>query len=152
VGGLLREEISEIIIKRLKDPRVGFITVTGVEMTDDLKSARVYVSVLERQNTQETLKVLNSAAGFIKKEVARDISLRSTPHLVFFEDKSIAYGEKIDGILNTIKKDAKNPADPSNGGLAPASRGSAPASRGSAPASKGATPTSGDATPESKGE
>jgi len=110
VGDLLREEISEIILKRLKDPRVGFITVTGVEMTDDLKSARVYVSVFDRQQTAETLEVLNQAAGFIKKEVARDIRLRSTPHLEFFEDKSIAYGEKIDGILDMIKKDAKNHA------------------------------------------
>jgi ribosome-binding factor A len=110
VGDLLREEISEIIIRRLKDPRVGFITVTGVEMTDDLKSARVYISVLERQNTEETLKVLNAAAGFIKKEVANDIRLRSTPRLEFFEDKSIAYGEKIDGLLNMIKRDAKDSA------------------------------------------
>jgi ribosome-binding factor A len=146
VGDLIREEISEIIIRRLKDPRVGFITVTGVEMTDDLKSARVYISVLEKRHTAETLEVLNSASGFIKKEVARDVRLRSTPSLEFFEDKSIAYGEKIDGLLDMISKDSKNAARRND------AAGAAHAPGNAAPASAGAAPAPGSAAPGPEGE
>lgn len=103
VGDLLREEISEIIMNRLKDPRIGFITVTGATMTEDLKIARVYISVLKREDTQKTLDILNGAAGFIRRETARNVKLKFIPQLEFYEDTSIAYGEKIDSLLKQVK-------------------------------------------------
>ncbi|MBF0343981.1 MAG: 30S ribosome-binding factor RbfA [Nitrospirae bacterium] len=105
VGDLLRREISGIILTRVKDPRIGFITITDVELSDDLKLARVYVSVLDRQHIDHTLKVLRTAVSFIRRELARNVNLRHVPSLEFFEDKSIEYGLKIDGILKQIKEE-----------------------------------------------
>ncbi|MBF0458152.1 MAG: 30S ribosome-binding factor RbfA [Nitrospirae bacterium] len=103
VGDLLRQEISEIILSRIKDPRLGFITVTDVELSDDLKTAHVFISVLKKGEVSRTLKILNAAAGFIRHEAAKNVKLRRIPSMVFAEDKAIEYGMKIDGLLNNIK-------------------------------------------------
>ncbi|MCG6552487.1 MAG: 30S ribosome-binding factor RbfA [Candidatus Magnetominusculus sp. LBB02] len=103
VGDIMRQEISEIILTRVKDPRLGFITVTDVELSDDLKTGRVYISVLKKDELARTLKILNAAAGFIRHEAAKNVKLRQIPNIVFSEDKSIEYGMKIDGLLNNIK-------------------------------------------------
>ncbi len=66
VGDLVREEVAEMIMYRLKDPRLGFITVTGAEMTPDLKLARIFVSVLKEDERDLTLEILNSAKGFMR--------------------------------------------------------------------------------------
>ncbi len=103
VSGLLREEISNIILRGLKDPRLGFITVTDVEITEDLKEARVFISVFKKEETIETLKILNTASNFIRKELAKRIRLKYIPHLKFYEDESIEYGERIDSLLDQIE-------------------------------------------------
>ncbi|MEO5359005.1 MAG: 30S ribosome-binding factor RbfA [Nitrospirota bacterium] len=107
VSDLLRQEISEIVLNRIKDPRLGFITITEVELSDDLKTSHVYVSVLKKDKIAQTLKILNAAAGFIRHEAAKCVKLRQIPNIVFAEDKSIEYGMKIDGLLNEIKNKEK---------------------------------------------
>ncbi|MGD1075857.1 MAG: 30S ribosome-binding factor RbfA [Thermodesulfovibrionales bacterium] len=104
VSDLLREEIADIIMKRVKDPRLGFVTVTAVEITDDLKIAKVFVSVLKEEERETTLAVLSSAKGYIRSEVAKRVRMKSIPSLEFRIDESIAYGDKIDKLLKEIKE------------------------------------------------
>lgn len=104
VNDLLREEVAMIIMRKMKDPRLGFVTVTGVKVTDDLKLARVYVSVLKKEEIESTLKILNSAGKFIRTELARVIKMKSIPQLEFFYDSSVEYGERIDTLLRQIKE------------------------------------------------
>ncbi len=105
VGDLLREEIAEIVMRRVKDPRVGFLTVTSVEVTDDLRLARVYVSVLRKAETADTLRILNSAKGFIRAELGKRVRMKTLPVLEFHVDESIDYGERIERLLREIKEE-----------------------------------------------
>lgn len=104
VGDLLREVIADIIMKRLKDPRLGFLTVTGVELTEDLKTASVYVSILKEEERESTLQILNAAQGFIRQEVAKEVRLKFIPAFHFVLDTSAEYGARIDKLLKEIKE------------------------------------------------
>ncbi len=108
IGEELKKEISHIISYELQNPNVtGLISVTKVHVTPDLKYAKVYVSILNSKNTNETLEALKKSSGFIRSGIAKTINLRITPELVFVLDDSIEYGSKIDSILKEImpKKD-----------------------------------------------
>ena len=99
-----RKEISNIISYKLKNPNVtGMISVTKVNVTNDLKFAKVYVSILNSKNVKETLAGLRKSSGFLRSELAKRINLRNTPELVFELDESLEYGARIDSILNEIK-------------------------------------------------
>ena len=103
-----RKELSQIIGYELKNPNVtGMISVTKVKVTNDLKFAKVYVSILNSKNIKDTLAGLKKSSGYIRSELARRINLRNTPELIFELDDSIEYGAKIDSILKEImpKKD-----------------------------------------------
>jgi ribosome-binding factor A len=104
VSHLLKEEVSDIIMNRVKDPRLGFITVTDVEVTDDLKIARIYISILKDEERQETLEILNSAKPFIRSELGRRVRMKFIPAIEFRLDTSIQYGAKIDRILKDIEE------------------------------------------------
>ncbi|QWR78038.1 30S ribosome-binding factor RbfA [Candidatus Magnetomonas plexicatena] len=106
VSGSLREDIAQVVLTKIKDPRLGFVTITDVSVSDDLKSARVFVSILKKEYVEQSLKVLNSAAGFIRKEIAKTLSMKVIPVLSFFEDKSMLYGSKIDKIFEKIHGDS----------------------------------------------
>ncbi len=103
VGDLLREEIADIVIYKLKDPRIGFITVTGVDVTDDIKNARVYVSILKDEDKETTLEILNSAKSFIRSELSKRLRMKFIPSIEFRLDVSIDYGNRIDKLLSEIK-------------------------------------------------
>jgi len=103
VGDLLRQEIADIIMRKVKDPRIGFVTVTGVDLTDDLKMARVYISCLKEEEREVTLDILNSAKSFIRSEVGRRIRIKVLPSIEFRFDESLGYGDKIDKLLKEIK-------------------------------------------------
>lgn len=105
VADLLREEISDIILKRLKDPRMGFVTVVDVSITEDLKLARVYVSSLKEEEREQTVQILKAAKNFIRQELGRRVKLKSVPDLEFFVDTTIEYGSRIDKLLREIKGD-----------------------------------------------
>ncbi len=106
VGDLLREVIADIVMTRLKDPRIGFLTVTDVEIKDDLKIARVFVSVMKEEEREITIEILNSASSFIRSELAKEVRLKFIPQLQFILDKSIEYGARIDKLLRELKKDS----------------------------------------------
>lgn len=103
VSEQIKKELSMIIQKELKDPRIGFITVTGVETTNDLSQARVYLSVLGSDEQKEaTLHALAKATGFLRSELGKRIKLRHTPELLFKFDSSIEYGSRIESLLEEI--------------------------------------------------
>lgn len=98
-----KKELSQIIGYELKNPNVtGLISVTKVKVSNDLKYAKVYVSILNAKNLKETLAGLKKSSGFIRSELARRVNLRNTPELVFELDDSLEYGAKIDTILKEI--------------------------------------------------
>lgn len=103
VSDLLREEIADIIMNKLKDPRVGFITVTGVDITEDLKLARVYISTLKEEERDVTLEIINSAKGFIRTELSKRVRMKFIPSLTFLVDESLEYGDKIERLLKEIR-------------------------------------------------
>jgi len=103
VGDLIREEVADIIMNKLKDPRVGFITVTGVNITEDLKLAKVYISILKAEEKDATLEILNSAKGFIRAELSKRVRMKFIPALTFRMDESLEYGNKIEKLLKEIK-------------------------------------------------
>ncbi len=106
VAEAIREEMMNILQKDLKDPRIGIASVTHVEVSPDLKHARVSLSVLGDKEAQEACRtVLTKASGRIKKELARRIRLRCTPELVFTIDKSVEHSLRISEILKEIETD-----------------------------------------------
>jgi ribosome-binding factor A len=99
VSDLLRKEIADIIMYKLKDPRIGFVTVTGVDVTDDIKIARVYVSILKDDERKTTVDILNSAKSFIRSELSKRLRMKFIPSIEFRLDTSIEYGDKIERLL-----------------------------------------------------
>jgi len=103
VAEQMKKELGEIIGRKLKDPRIGFVTVTDVALTGDLQQATIYVTVLDG-NRADTLRALEQAKGFIRSEIGQRIRLRITPELIFEYDESAAYGNRIDDLLRQINK------------------------------------------------
>jgi len=99
---MIQQAVSEVI-RGMKDPRIGFVTVTGVDMSEDLRHAKVYVSVLGPEETRKgTLDALEHGAAYIRREVGQRIQIRHTPELLFRYDHSIEHGVKIDKILSEL--------------------------------------------------
>ena len=103
VGDLIREEVADIMMYRLKDPRIGFVTVTGVDMSPDMKNARVYVSILKEEDRELTLEILNSSKSFMRSLLSKRLRMKFIPTVEFRFDTSIEYGYKIDKLLKEIK-------------------------------------------------
>jgi ribosome-binding factor A len=96
-------EVAEILSRKIKDPRVQFVTVTDVTMTADLKIARIYVTALDQDHfEQQTAPGLKSAVGYVRKEVGRRLNLRYTPEIVFYRDTSAEYAHRIEQILDSL--------------------------------------------------
>ncbi|TDM11880.1 30S ribosome-binding factor RbfA [Macrococcus lamae] len=105
VGEQMKKELSEVISQKIKDPRVGFVTVTEVEVTGDLSLATVYVTVLGNdKERRETLDGLEKAKGFMKTEIGQRMKLRIVPELKFVYDESIDYGNKIERMIADLNK------------------------------------------------
>ncbi|WP_066288912.1 30S ribosome-binding factor RbfA [Bacillus sp. FJAT-29937] len=103
VGEQMKKELGEIIGRKIKDPRVGFVTVTDVQVTGDLQQATVFISVLgDEEQRENTLKGLAKAKGFIRSEIGQRIRLRKTPEIFFEFDESIDYGNRIETLLHQI--------------------------------------------------
>ncbi|MBQ6759699.1 MAG: 30S ribosome-binding factor RbfA [Selenomonadaceae bacterium] len=112
---LIKQEMSKMLLTDLKDPRIGFVTVTDVEMTGDLREAKIYVSVMGgAEQVKSSLEGLNSALGFVRREIGQRIRLRFTPEISFALDTSLDYGDHIQKLLLQVEGD-KN-ADNSKGG------------------------------------
>ena len=106
VGEEIREVVAAIIAQKLKDPRIGFVTVTRAEVTPDLVSARVHVSVLGDAKQRETsLQGLSRAAGFVRRELGRRLRLRRSPEVVFVYDRGIDATERVARLLDEAAPD-----------------------------------------------
>ena len=105
VGEQIKKELSQIIQREIKDPRIGFVTITKVEMSGDLQIAKVFVSVLgSATEKQETLAALEKATGYMRSEIGRRIRLRYTPELIFVIDQSLEHSEHINKLLNDVQE------------------------------------------------
>ena len=112
---LIKQEMSKMLLTDLKDPRIGFVTVTDVEMTGDLREAKIYVSVMGgAEQVKSSLEGLNSALGFIRREIGQRIRLRFTPEISFALDTSLDYGDHIQKLLLQVEGDTH--ADNAKGG------------------------------------
>ena len=106
VEGQLKKEISKILQEDIKDPRIGFVTITRIDLTKNLRYARVYFSILgEDKDKKLALKGLNNAKGYIKGLVADRVKLRYMPEIAFAIDESLEHTQHIYDILNQIKKE-----------------------------------------------
>lgn len=103
VGEQIKKELSDIIQREVKDPRIGFVTVTAVEVTGDLQQATAFITVYGDEAEQDvTLEALDKAKGFIRSEIGKRIRLRKTPELIFKLDESIEQGNRIEKLLREL--------------------------------------------------
>lgn len=109
VGEQLKKELSQLLQRELKDPRIGFVTVTSVEMSRDLEHAKVFVSVMgDEEQKRQTLEALEKAKGFLRSEAGRRLGIRRTPEIVFKMDESIDHGQRISKLLEEVKRSDPN--------------------------------------------
>ena len=105
VGDVVRAELARLLREELRDPQVGFATITDVVMADDLRSARVHVSVFgAKDQFAETVAALNHARGRLRSLIGRNCGLRYAPDLHFTEDHTLERGARIEELLRTIPK------------------------------------------------
>lgn len=100
-----QEEISMILMTEIKDENIKFVTITGVDTTQDLSFAKVYFTVLDDSKKATTLESLNKAASFIRGELSKRVEIRHTPELRFIYDTSIEYGNHIEKIIEKINEE-----------------------------------------------
>jgi ribosome-binding factor A len=105
----IKKELAQIVSHEIKDPRVSdsMISIVAVETTNDLKTAKVFISVLQDNKKEDVINGLNAAQGFIRKEIARRVNLRNTPELLFKLDESIEYGMHMSKIIQEVMKDSE---------------------------------------------
>ena len=106
VNEACKEALSEIIQEKFKDPRIGFVTVTGVEVTPDLRYAKVWVSIMgSEEEVEVTMQVLEGAGGFMRKELGRMVRMRYTPQLRICLDHGPEVSERVQGILHELEEE-----------------------------------------------
>ena len=109
INGEVQRELSSIIRNEIKDPRIAMMTsVTGAAVAPDLKTCKVYISVLgEEKAKADTLSGLRSAEGYIRHMLAKNLNLRNTPELTFVLDESIEYGVNMSKLIDTVREKEK---------------------------------------------
>jgi ribosome-binding factor A len=104
VGEAVHVLVTELLVKGLKDPRIGFVTITGVKVTDDMHLATVFFTVMGDDDAKKGTEAgLNSARGFIRKEMGKKFRMRFVPEVIFKYDHSLDKGNRIDELLREIK-------------------------------------------------
>lgn len=112
LGEQIRRDLSALIRNEVKDPRLGMVTITDVEVSRDLGNAKVYFTVLPDERQQQSLTALNHAAGFLRRELGRLLSVRTIPNLHFYIDESIERGAHLSSLIEAaIASDHKKSAD-----------------------------------------
>ena len=108
VADLIKAELSDILLKQIRDPRIGLLTITDVKMSDDLRSAKIYFVQMGKDKLDAELQAgLEKAKGFLKRELSKRLNLRYMPDVFFFYDKSFEYGSRIDRLLMEIHEKDK---------------------------------------------
>lgn len=109
VREFIKEQVSEIIQHRLKDPRIGFVSVTDVEVSMDLRHAKIFVSVLGNDQAKaDTMAGLESAIGYVRGELGRRLQMRFTPEILFRLDESIERGTRVMSLIREIREEAND--------------------------------------------
>ena len=110
LGELIAAELSDLLRTRVKDPRVGFASITHVEVSGDLRHAKVFVSIMGSQEDRAaSMKGLRNAAGFLRHELATRLVLRYMPEIVFKLDTSIEEGARILALINQVEQEERSP-------------------------------------------
>lgn len=106
IAALIQEVVSELLLRKIKDPRIGFVSVLGVEVTRDLSQAKIRVSVLGSDEAKaQTMEGLRSAQGLIRSEVSRALEIRHAPEILFVLDEGIEHSIRVSKLLSEIKKE-----------------------------------------------
>ncbi len=112
VADLIMADISDILLKEIRDPRIKSVTITGVDMTDDLRLAKIYfVEMGQDTCNPQTKTALEGATGFLKRELGKRLKLRYMPDIFFVCDESFAYGSRIDKLLADIQTTDESDAE-----------------------------------------
>lgn len=101
ISELLQRELASIMQRELKDPRVGFVTIVGVEVSRDLAHAKIFISILQEEMVEETVKILNKASGFFRGLLSKNMSMRTIPRPHFIFDDSVARGHRISTLIES---------------------------------------------------
>jgi ribosome-binding factor A len=118
LGEFVKEEVMEIVRREVNDPRIGFMSITRVDVSDDLRSARIFVSVFGTDEEREaTMKALRSAAGYIRRLLKPRMHTRQIPELDFRDDRSMEHAESIARTLNEVR--SASPSKPPDEGSKP---------------------------------
>jgi len=101
VGEQVQRELAGLVHEEIKDPRLGMVSISGVEVSSDLAHAKVFISVLgDDAAVTESVRVLNNAAGFLRRRLGARMRLRAVPRLRFYHDRSLAEGARMDALIN----------------------------------------------------
>ena len=112
IAATIREVVSEVIQRRVKDPRIGFASIVNVDVNKDLSLAKVYVSVLgSSEDKDKTMEGFKSAQGLIRSEVSKALGIRYAPEISFILDEGIEHSMKVSKLLSEIKKDDSEPEE-----------------------------------------
>lgn len=103
VGGQLRRELAQLVQLEVKDPGVGFVSISDVEVTRDLAHAKVYVTVFEEDKAAESLAALNRAAGYLRRRLGQEMRIRAVPELHFLHDASVETGARMDELIASAR-------------------------------------------------
>lgn len=107
VGTLIQAELSKLLIEEFQNSSSGLITVTGVEMSSDLKTAYVYISFFNREQEKALFERLEKRKGFLRKSIASRVKLKYNPELIFSRDPTLDYEAKIDELIDHLRKNEK---------------------------------------------
>ena len=117
VGDQMQRELAQLIRREVKDPRVGLVTITAVEVSRDVGHAKVFITVMGQDSAADiaqSIKVLNSAAGFLRMQLAKEMKLRSVPQLHFHYDESVSRGAHLSALIErAVAEDSQHHADDS---------------------------------------
>lgn len=108
VGGQLRRELAKLVQLEVKDPGVGFVSISDVEVTRDLAHAKVYVTVFEEEKAKESIDALKRAAGYLRRRLGQEMRIRAVPELHFLHDASVETGARMDELIASAVASDKN--------------------------------------------
>ncbi len=103
LGDLIQREVAELIRLEVRDPRVGMITITSVDVSPDLSHAKIFFTMLEKEKLKDTLAGLGRSAGFLRSQLAKRIKMYTTPELRFAYDESVERGDHLSRLIDSVK-------------------------------------------------
>ncbi len=104
LGDQIQRELSDLLARELRDPGVGMVTITSVDVSPDFSHAKVFFTILEKEKLQDTVHGLRRAAGFLRSQLARRIKLYTTPELRFEYDESVERGDRLSRLIDSVLK------------------------------------------------